>query len=304
MFVLGSTAVGKTKFALECAKKHDGVILNADSLQVYQRLDIGTAKPDVSVRQSCPHELFDVVAPGELFTVGDYHRLAMPVIEKRIQRQSIFVVGGSGFYIQALDKGLYDAPATPPDLAKKLEEELLQFGPETLLTELAQVDPATAQKLSKNDHYRIMRAVAVLRLTGKSWSQLRSQFTQAQQQTTVSYKKVKLGLTLEKESLRRRLYERTEQMLKAGLLEEVEALLCCGFKDWPALQSIGYKEALLYFQGQLPREQLVEAIVSSSLQLAKKQMTWFKRDPEIKWFHAEREWPEATRWVDGQLAEP
>lgn len=282
-FVVGPTASGKSALALELAKRLGGAVANSDSLQVYTGLDIGTAKPTLKERAELPHFLFDIVPLGQTFTAGDYRRAALETIEKQIPRQDLIFVGGSGFYIQALDKGMNEVLPVPPEIILSLDESEKQNGLLHLWHQLDQADPDSAKKIHPNDGYRIKRALSVIMTSGKKWS---SQQAAAKEDQHLSsrYRVRKIGIKWDRAELSKRVTLRTQEMLDSGLVEEVQSLVEKGLAKWAPLQSVGYKETLDYLEGRICENELPGLIVQSTMQLAKKQMTWFKRDTEIQWF--------------------
>lgn len=282
-FVVGPTAAGKSNWALSEALKSGGIIANADSVQIYKGLNIGAAKPSAIELSQIPHFLYDIVSPLESFTAGDFRRKALSLIEEKIKSQPIFFVGGSGFYIQALEKGMFEVAPIPAQVKIQIEQIKAQ---NRLFEELKFRDLKSAIKIGSSDPYRLERALELVLSEGRSVDAIRAEFEQKNQLLSKSYKIRKVGLFVDRESLRKRVLERTQNMLDAGLVTEVEGLLKAGFADTKALKSIGYKEVVAYLSGSLKREELVPAIVTSTMQLAKRQMTWFKRDLEIEWLVA------------------
>lgn len=283
VFVLGPTASGKSALALELAQRTQSAVVNCDSLQVFKGLDIGTAKPSVDERSLRPHFLFDFVSLGQNFTAGDYRRSALEVIERELPKQDLIFVGGSGFYIQALDKGMNEVLPVAPETIKALDEAEAQHGLLHLWHQLEQLDAESAKKIHPNDGYRIKRALSVIQTSGEKWSAQQAA-TKEEQHLSSRFHVKKIGLKWEREALHKRVVERSENMLEMGLIEEVQELVRSGFGSWAPLQSVGYKETLSYLKGEITRSELAPAITQSTMQLAKKQMTWFKRDPEIQWF--------------------
>jgi len=279
ILIAGPTASGKSALGLKLARHFGGGILNCDSLQTYQRLDIGTAKPTLAERAQVPHYLFDVVRPGEILTAGDYRRMALEVLSTELPRRPVFGVGGSGFYIQALEKGMFDVPKPRPESELFVRELLEEKGPAHLYRELQRLDPEYAEVLNPNDSYRITRAMIIIKDSGRKVTDLRAEFSAK----PFPFPLLKLGLAPEREFLMPRVQKRTAQMLADGFLQEVRRLLEDGYASWPPLQSVGYRECLQVLSGDLPAEKLSELIVEKTMQLSKKQRTWFKRDAGIHW---------------------
>lgn len=297
VLIVGATGSGKSALGLKLAGRFGGTILNCDSLQVYRRLDIGTAKPSPEERKSVPHELFDILDPGSFLTAGDFRREALSVLERKIPKGPVYGVGGSGFYIQALEKGMFDSGKPDPAVEKKVREDLENLGPGELYAELARLDPEYAQAISPNDHYRLTRALVVIRGSGKPLTEFRKEF----QGEKFPYPLLKFGVRIEKERLLESVTQRTEAMLKAGFLDEVRELVAEGFADWPPLFSVGYKECQMCLRGELAEHELAARIVEKTMQLAKKQRTWFKRDPEIHWFTPEEAFEKASDLLADRL---
>ena len=282
--IAGPTGTGKTQLALKAVREFGGEIINADSVQVFRGLDIGAAKPSASEMRQCPHHLYSHRPEGSSYTAGDYRRDALQVLEERRRAgtQNFFVVGGSGFYIQALLKGMYPVPPSNPEVKAKIRKNIEQYGLSWAFQELKDRDPLSAQRIGPNDEYRLVRALDVL-LSGshKTLEEVRQSF----QVEVPPFLYTVIGLQRRRGRLRDILNTRAAQMISIGLLEEVQALLHRGFRDWPPLSSVGYREALSFLDGQIAsRGDLQEAIVQSSMKLAKKQTTWFRRDESVCWF--------------------
>lgn len=282
VFVVGPTASGKSDLALKLAQKYHGAVVNCDSIQLYQGLDIGSAKPTASERQLCPHYLFDYVPLTEVMTAGRYRRDFFVTLEK-IKEKITFVVGGTGFYFQAIEHGMFKVgPADSLVIAEVAQD--IRLNPTAVYQELLQVDPLAASRISPADHFRLARAMEIWRTTKRPPSEIKQDFEI--NKVKFPYPLFKLGVWGDRETLLPRVERRTQAMLAAGLQAEVEHLVAEGYGDLPALQSVGYKEMLTYLK--LPREQqrpevLQQQITMATLQLAKKQRTWFKRDPQIHW---------------------
>ena len=281
VLIVGPTASGKSALGLSLAQEFAGGILNCDSLQACQRLDIGSAKPSAAEQGLVPHYLFDIVAPGEVLTAGDFRRRALEVLAREIASKPVFGVGGSGFYIQALEKGMYDVKKPGVAAEQKWRGYLEREGPRALFEELRQRDPDFAASLSPNDSYRVLRALLVIETAGRTATEVRREFRESP--IPFPYPLLKLGLAPDREGLLLKVEMRTHAMLNTGLKAEVSALLREGFGEWPVLRSVGYRECVQHLNGEVSAEQLPAKIIEKTMQLAKKQRTWFKRDPEIHW---------------------
>ena len=285
--ILGPTAVGKTRLAIEMALRENGEIISADSGQIYRGLDIGTAKPPLEERQGIPFHLIDILDPSGRFSAAGFRRLALRQIEEgRGRGRGAIVVGGTGLYIKVLEEGIFEGPAADPEIRKKLEERCRRDGVETLLRELAKVDPVAANKMDKRNRQRIIRALEVYELTGRPISEFwvtPPDLPPLGVRGGPGGRYRKIGLTLPREELNRRIGERIDRMIAQGWIDETETLLEKWGAAAPGLTLIGYKELVGYLQGRISRETAIDLIKTRTRQYAKRQMTWFKADPEIKW---------------------
>ena len=280
---MGPTGCGKSALALALAEEFSGAILNCDSIQTYQRLNIGAAKPPPRDMARVPHFLFDQIPAGEVLTAADFREMALGVLHKELPQRIIFGPGGSGFYIQALEKGMFDTPKPNPQLDIQVREECARLGLPSMRQELLRLDPEYAAELSPNDTYRTLRAIVVIRDCGRKVSELRREF----KPEPFPFPLLKLGLSPSRAELQPRIVARTQAMLREGLVEEVATLLAEGFALWPALQSVGYQQTLAHLRGEFDLIRLEELINEKTLQLSKKQKTWFKKDPAIHWLPIE-----------------
>ncbi len=286
-FIVGATASGKSKLAIKAAQKYGGEIVNADSIQNYISLNIGSAKPPLEERKLVPHHLVDFIEDGDVYTAGRFHRDAIRVLTERFDAgvKKIYVVGGSGFYIQALLKGLYPIP----QILEETKTQIRAQDPKNLFKQLQEVDPDYSGSINANDTYRIQRAMEVYLQTGVPFSNYKKSFEKSV--FPFSYKLI--GLKTPKENLVKRITARALQMLEMGLVDETKDLLQKGLKNWLPLSSVGYKETTQFLEGDLRHEDLLSEIIKSTTGLAKRQLTWFKRDKEIEWFDIESEWEQA-----------
>lgn len=290
VFLVGATGTGKSRHALELAHQVPGsVIINADSVQLYQRLDIGSAKPTLEERKQVPHYLYDVIPPPETVTAGVYNRLFFETVKALETKTPLaLVVGGTGFYFQAIEKGLLPIPPANPEIQAELLAELKESdGEKKLHAELAAKDPRAAQRIHPRDHYRLIRALDILRSTGRPITEILEKHEK--DSPGFPYPLLKVGLKMPREVLVERLQRRTEEMLRSGWLEEVRGLMEEGYGHWEPLRSVGYKQCVEYLSrkgGESPEslKELADQIVSETLKLAKKQRTWFQRDRHIQWF--------------------
>ncbi len=284
--LVGPTAVGKTALAVAVAQSLGAEIVNADSLQVYRQLDIGTAKPTPAERQLAPHHLVDIVNPDEPYDAARYVADAREVIARLQQRVVLpLVAGGTGLYIKALLHGLFAEGGVEPAIRERLRQELDTLGLAALYERLGRMDPQTAERLAPGDTYRIIRALEVSEAAGRPFSAL----VNAHQFRERPYDTVKIGLTLPRQELYARIDRRVEAMLAAGWLEEVRDLLTRYGADIKPLKSLGYRHLAAFLRGELGREEAVEQIKRDTRRYAKRQLTWFKADPEVKWRHPDEQ---------------
>jgi tRNA dimethylallyltransferase len=293
VFVLGPTAAGKSEFAMSAAKEFDGVILNCDSVQCYRGVDIGAAKPTAVEQREVRHYLLDWISPPNELTAARFSRKAHEVLKS--EPKLVFAVGGSGFYLRALEKGVFDVMSVREDRKSYWSQKAAELGGPALHEELKTIDPDYAAKLSPNDAYRIARALMLIENENKTMTQIRKEFDL--KPSTWAYRSIKIGFELSKPSLKDKITRRTRIMIEQGWREEVEKLLQLGLKDWAPLRSVGYREMVQFLEGEFPESELVPRIVQSTMKLAKKQMTWFKADPGIRWFTSEPGQSEALEYL-------
>jgi tRNA dimethylallyltransferase len=281
VIILGPTSSGKTELAVRLAERFDGEIVNADSMQVYRGMDIGTAKPSAELRRRIPHHLIDIVDPADDFSASDFRREAAQAIADIHGRgRRVFVVGGTGLYIKALLKGLVDSPSGAATIRHELQETARTAGSGELLHRLAEVDPETASRLHPNDQVRIIRALEVYLQTGRPISGFRREH----EFTGDYYDYLKIGIVVERGELYRRIEERVDRMMAEGFLTEVRGLLARGFTAaLKPFRAIGYKELCAYLAGAYPIEEAVRLIKRDTRRYAKRQFTWFKQENEIYW---------------------
>jgi tRNA dimethylallyltransferase len=283
--LVGATAVGKTAVALSLAGRVGAEIVSADSLQVYRELDIGTAKPTASERARVPHHLIDVADPPEPYDAARYSREGRAALAA-LHRRGVppLVVGGTGLYLKALLAGLFveGSPAAP--IRHRLRRELGAQGLPALYAHLLRLDPDTAARLHPHDTYRILRALEVMEATGRPLSALIA----AHRFADAPYAVLKLGLSLPREELYRKIERRVEVMLAAGWLEEVQDLLSRYPPDLKPLQALGYRHLINYLSGRWSWEEALTFLTRDTRRYAKRQLTWFGSDPEIHWFHPDQ----------------
>lgn len=278
--VLGPTGSGKSELAIWIAQAVGGEIVNCDSLQVYRGFDIGTAKVPLAERQGIPHHLIDVIDPAQLFTAGDYARLAEAALREIAGRGRIPVVaGGTGFYLRALLDGLSPGPSRDEMLRKRLELRE-ENRPGSLHRILQRLDPTAAGRIHPNDKNKTMRAVEVRLIEGRPLSAL---FERGRAPLT-GFRPIKLGLDPPRELLNARLNARTQALFERGLVDEVRQLLAAGISSGAKpFESLGYKQALQVVEGSLGLEQALESTRLETRQYAKRQLTWFRKEQGVYW---------------------
>jgi tRNA dimethylallyltransferase len=280
--LVGPTAVGKTGVALDLAEALNAEIVNADSMQVYRELDIGTAKPTPLERARVPHHLVDAADPDEPYDAARYAREGRAVIAALHHRGvPPLVVGGTGLYIKALLAGLFRQEESVRKERPRLARELTAQGLPALLARLQSLDPVAAQRLAPGDTYRILRALEVVEATGRPLSDLHADHNFQDR----PYLTLKLGLDLPREELYRRIDTRVEAMLAQGWLEEVRRLLQRYPPGIKPLQALGYRHLVAFLEGSLALAEATLQTQKETRRYAKRQLTWFRADPEVRWFH-------------------
>lgn len=283
--LVGATASGKTAVALALAAGIGAEIVNADSLQLYRELDIGTAKPTIEERARVPHHLIDVADPPEPYDAARYCREGRAVLEDCFRRGAPpLVVGGTGLYLKALLSGLFPQGEPAPGVRERVRRELGTLGLPVLYARLLHLDPATASRLHPHDTYRIIRALEVIAATGKPLSE----FINAHRFQDEPFEVLKLGLKLDREELYRRIELRVEVMLAAGWLDEVEGLLRRYPPTLKPLQALGYRHLINYLTGRWGWEETLTLLTRDTRRYAKRQLTWFGSDPAVRWFHPDQ----------------
>lgn len=279
--ICGPTASGKTSLSIEVAKKIDGEIISCDSMQIYKDMNIGTAKPTVEEMQGIPHYMLDFVLPSERYSVADFKEAATDRIEDILKREKVpIIVGGTGLYVDALTKNItYPEIEIDLEYRKQLEELIKENGLESLYEEAKKIDEKAMQTISKNDKKRIMRVLEIYHQTGKTKTQLESE----SRLTPPPYEYIVFAINMEREKLYERINKRVDIMIDQGLIEEVEALTK-KYEEFPtAMQGLGYKEVVGYLKKEITKEEMIEKLKMETRRYAKRQLTWFRKDENIKW---------------------
>jgi len=281
--LVGATGVGKTQMALDLAGRLGGEIVSADSMQVYRGMDIGTAKPTPEERKRIPHHLLDVVDPDEPFDVARYCLLAREAIARLHQeKKTVLVVGGTGLYIRALTGGIIEGPGPDAALRKRYRKRLESEDREVLYARLREMDPEAAGRIHPHDAVRIIRALEIAEISGEKISQKQSRH--GFRETRFDYKKI--GLYRDREELYRRIDGRAGQMVEDGLVRETEHVLRLGYDEKiKPLQSLGYRYIMQYIRDNMTLDDALRSMQRDTRHYARRQMTWFRRESDIEWFH-------------------
>ena len=286
--IAGPTASGKTALAVELARELNGEVVSCDSMQVYRRMDIGTAKPSLEERKGIAHHMLDVADPNEDFSVSRYCEMASPIVDDIVARgKTAIIAGGTGLYMDALIRGNDFAPCPSTGRREELEEKAEREGIETLMDWLKDIDPEAAARLHLSDRKRIIRALEVYLETGETITahNLRTQ------SIPPKYSPLWLGIDFaERSELYRRIDLRVDVMLQMGLLDEIRQLLADGISaDCTAMQAIGYKEFVAALRGEGTIAEAAAMVQQSSRRYAKRQLTWFRRNKNMRWLIRDRE---------------
>lgn len=281
IIITGPTASGKSSLAVDLAIELGGEIISADSMQVYRGMDIGTAKPTTKERRGVRHHLIDVVDPDEEFNASIFRSLAEAVIGGITARQKpCFLVGGTGLYIKTLLGGLFECPPADPELRKKLFRECDEYGPSDLHQRLEKLDPESAQKIHPNDRARLIRALEVIALTDQPLSSL----VQGHGFKENHFKTLKICLNMDRELLYHLINERSLRMMEAGLVAETKKLLEMGYSpELKPMKSLGYRHAVALLKRECDQDEMVRQLQTDTRRYAKRQLTWFRADPDIAW---------------------
>lgn len=297
VIITGPTGIGKTELSLELAKKYKGEIISSDSMQIYKKLNIGTAKIDLN-KTSIPHHMIDIIEPSDNFTVADFKNSTKKIITDINNRGGLpFLVGGTGLYINSLVYNL-DFTETEPDYEYRdeLREILEEEGSEFLYEKLQDQDRDMAEKIHKNNGQRIIRALEILKSGNKKGDNFREE--------NKDYNLIYIGLNMDRAKLYEKINQRVDKMIDLGLVDEVKNLLDEGLdKKSQSLKAIGYKEVISYLDGEIDFDEMVDLIKKNSRHYAKRQLTWFRRDKRIKWFDRESDTilSDIENYIDSRL---
>lgn len=278
---MGPTASGKTALALHLAQEIDAEIVGVDSMQVYRGMDIGTAKPSVEDRSRVPHHMIDIVEPDASLTVAEFQRLAREAVDDVHRRGHVpLVVGGSGLYFRAVVDPLR-FPGTDPEVRRRLEARAGDEGVEAMYRRLEEIDPEAASHIEPQNARRIVRALEVIEITGGRFSDNR----EAWEDHESIYDLTVVGLDIPREELDRRIDARVDEMISAGLIEEVKALETAGFRgSLTSPQALGYSQILAFLDGEISEQEAVQEIKRRTRRFSRRQVSWFRSDPRVEWF--------------------
>ena len=304
LVIIGPTAVGKTKLSIEMAKRYNGEIISGDSMQIYRGMDIGTAKITMNEMEGIPHYLIDIKEPLENFSVAEFQHLVRDRISEIAKKGKLpIIVGGTGLYIQSViyDYQFSDVPGDE-SFRLMLEERAKEIGNEALYKELLAVDQESAAQIHPNNVRRVIRALEIYHLTGKTMKDI-----QSTQQRDLLFNTALVGLTMERENLYSRINTRVDLMMNEGLVAEVKSLYQQGLRDCQSIQAIGYKEIYDYLDDRVTLDEAVENLKQNSRRYAKRQLTWFRNKMEVQWFdmtdvnNFSKKIAEISHYVEGKL---
>jgi tRNA dimethylallyltransferase len=281
IILCGPTGVGKTDFAIHLARQFNGEIVGADAMQIYRRMDIGTAKPTSAEQAAVPHHMIDIVNPDQDFDAASYARMADGIIPGIVSRgRNVFVVGGTGFYIKALVYGLFKEGPSDPAVRRRLKQQAESEGAAVLHRRLSAVDSVAAERIHPNDTYRIIRALEVFEVTGEPLTVFQQRHGFREQRYTT----LQIGLFRPRPVLYDRINQRVDLMMAHGFIEEVRQLLGCGYgSDLKSMQSLGYRHLAAVIHGDTSLVEAVTTLKRDHRRYAKRQMTWFNADREVVW---------------------
>jgi len=281
IIICGPTALGKTSMAIKVAEIFNGEIIGADSMQIYRYMDIGTAKPTADEQSHVAHHMIDLIDPDEHFDARQFAEMAYEKIIRLYARGiTPFVVGGTGLYIKALVHGLFKSGPSDIQVRERLQEQARIYGVDFLHQKLRRYDPDTSERIHPNDSYRIIRALEVNELTGKSITE----FQQDHGFKENRFNALKIGLHIKRELLYDRIDRRADAMIDSGFFDEVNRLLGMGYSDdLKSMQSIGYRHLIDFIKGRCSWDETLRTLKRDTRRYAKRQLTWFKAEPEIVW---------------------
>ena len=286
VIITGPTGVGKSHMGHRLAREMGGEILNADSMQVYRYMNIGTAKPTLSECKEVPYHLIDIIDPDQPFDAAEFRTRAYTVIQTlHLRRVPILVIGGTGLYLRVLQRGIFSCPKPSPEIRQRWKKAAFDNGPDFLWEEVKKNDPLAAGRIHPRDTFRLIRALEVLELTGRPISEWQQWGEEAESDFEILW----IGLSLEREVLYREINLRTEAMMNRGFLEEVRGLLAKGyFPELKSMQSLGYRHLVEVIKGILDLNEAVDLIKRDTRRYAKRQLTWLGKENNLNWYSPEK----------------
>ncbi|MCG9970281.1 tRNA (adenosine(37)-N6)-dimethylallyltransferase MiaA [Christiangramia crocea] len=293
--IIGPTAIGKTSLAIAVAKHFDTEIISADSRQFYKEMKTGTAVPETEELEAAPHHFIQHISVEEKYSVGDFERDAIKKLDELFRKRQVAVmVGGSGLYIKAVTEGLDDFPEVDPEIREKLNSHLEEDGIDWLQQKLFALDPEHYKNIDEQNPHRLIRALEICMATGKTFSSFLNK-----EKPGRDFKTISIGLTAEREIIYDRINKRVDMMIENGLVEEAKKLY--PKRELNALNTVGYKELFQYFDGNTDLETAISEIKKNTRRFAKRQLTWFRKDPEIKWFEFDEDRQKIFNYLEEQI---
>jgi tRNA dimethylallyltransferase len=293
--IAGPTAIGKTALSIELALHFNTEIVSADSRQLFKELKIGAAPPSADELNKVPHHLISTMSVQQPFTVADYENQALTILDSLFKKHDVVIMcGGSGLYINAVCNGLDDLPSSDPVLRDELKQQIENQGLETLVDELKEKDPEAATTIDTKNPQRVMRAIEVIRLSNRKYSEQKSATPKQR-----PFRIVRIMLDMDREELYNRINARVDKMVDAGLVEEAKELY--PLQHLNALQTVGYKELFDHFKGKHSLEEAIRLIKQNTRRYAKRQLTWFRNDPDFHVFEPSQK-KEIIEFIESQCA--
>lgn len=289
--LVGPTAVGKTELSFRLAEQFSCEITSMDSMQVYRGMDIGTAKPSLEERARIPHHLIDIAEPDEQYDAARFVHDALAAIEDLGARgKTALLTGGTGLYLKALFEGLFDALPADKAVRERLQARLAEEGRTALHAELCRIDPAAGARIHPNDTQRLLRGLEIFQASGRTWTELIEEQRQAGQGRAAFSRVFLAGLRCDKAELHERIAQRSLAMRESGLIEEVERLRQLGYgPELPSMQAIGYRHVNRLLSGEWTQAEMLEQLILDTSRYAKRQMTWFAANKELRWFQRDEQ---------------